>query len=93
MSMLVVVKAPTRQLDWKGHRVRAAPEIVTGALVIPVGAVGTVTWASNGQIQVTFDACSCCGVAARLQWKRVDDPELLQFVAPATSDLLAGTPA
>ena len=76
----IAIKPPRRQMDWPGHRVVASREINTGAMAIPNGRPGTIERVSGGIISVRFDACDCCGIAARLRWKRVQDPNLITFV-------------
>lgn len=79
----VKIKTPKRQLDWQGCRVRASHDFATGEHSIPKGRIGTVDYVSAGIAMITFDACSCCGVAPRLRWKRVNSPTLIEFVEPA----------
>lgn len=83
MTRYVKIKTPKRQLDWQGCRVRAAYDFATGGVGIPKGRIGTIDHVSGGIAMITFDGCPCCGVAPRLRWKRVNSPDLIDFVEPA----------
>lgn len=88
-----VIKAPKRKLDWKGLQVRSTKEVVTGAVVMPPGSLGVIQYSANGHTLIHFDACPCCGIAARVVWKHLDGPTSFEFVAPVKRDLLTGEAA
>jgi hypothetical protein len=77
-----VITPPRRQRDYTGLRIRAAREITTGALVIPQGSLGSVTYSSGVKVEIIFDPCECCGVSARYRWTPSDSRKAVEFVEP-----------
>ncbi len=52
---------PRTKAEWVGRRVRAREELRRGTLVVPKGAVLSVTGYRAG-LRLLGDACACCGV-------------------------------
>lgn len=57
------IKRPQKKSDWMGLRVQATREAENRYILIPEGRLGRVTEVPHGKIEVTFDACPCCGVS------------------------------
>lgn len=59
--------------DAKGLPVRTRREIITGAMVLPAGAVGTLEQSTAWhRLRFRTAPCECCGVSMRLQTHRGD---------------------
>jgi len=46
----------------------------------PRGTVMRVRFAHAGFVHLETDKCQCCGISGRMTFKRVRDPNLIEFV-------------
>ncbi len=76
----MAIKQPKRMRDWVGAKVRTKGEMSNSWAKLPAGSVATVTFVSRG-FDLTFDACSCCGVEVKISRVRPEHLEIIELPA------------
>ena len=74
-----VVPHPKLKREYVGRRVRTLRPFSNGWGVIPSGALATIRAQNNKGSELVSDACSCCGLQAKISAIGAED---IEFVEP-----------